>query len=97
MLDIKGKLDKISLDRLKIAYLSFEALNNEMLLGTSLLQPTTLFASNKASCDNMPTTITDQNSPDSPETLSIMSRVGRSICRSAYLKNYVLQQCVVFA
>ena len=36
VLDIEGKLDKISFDHLKVAYLSIETLNNEILLDTSL-------------------------------------------------------------
>ena len=66
VLDFKGKLDKILVDHLKVAHLSIETLNNEILLSTLPSKPTGLFPSSRASCDDTPTTITNLNSPDSP-------------------------------
>ena len=91
VLDIKGKLDKILVNRLKVAYLSTETLNNEILLDTSPSQLTCLLPSNRASCDETPNARFDLNNPDSPETLPITCRIGRPIQRPAYLDDYVLQ------
>ena len=90
VLNIKGKLNKILVHCLKVAYLSIETLNNEILLDTYPSQQTHLFPSNRASCDDTPS---GQNSPDSPDTLPITSAYSQA-CLFGRLCFAVMSCCV---